>query len=159
MREPLARKGRRNIDKEVSKRATRCRVTHDAAQSIAKNTWTALNFNTERFDPSAMHDTSTNNTRITFGSAGTYAVGGNVLFAANDVGRRGILIEEGGSDVLAMQQVNACSTSGTGLTISTIYTFDADDYIQLKVFQGSTDALNVNQQDYYSPEFWAFKQA
>src|SRR5689334_6638767 len=55
------------------------RVTHNTTQSITNNTATVLAFNTERFDQAggasaAMHDTVTNNSRLTALYAGIYLI-------------------------------------------------------------------------------------
>ena len=63
------------------------RVFHNASQSITNSTLTALAFNSERFDQaggvaSTMHDTVTNNSRLTAIYAGVYMIGGTIRWAS-----------------------------------------------------------------------------
>jgi hypothetical protein len=49
------------------------RVTHNADQTVSTS-GTVLAFNTESFDTNAIHDTATNNSRLTCKTAGVYRV-------------------------------------------------------------------------------------
>src|SRR5262245_60844925 len=54
----------------------RCLLLHSAKSDIANNSLTGLNWDTETADPSGMHSTSVNSSRITFAaSTGLYHVG------------------------------------------------------------------------------------
>lgn len=51
----------------------RCQVFQGAGQAFGNGAGSAaLNFNSETYDTDGMHDTVTNNSRITFNTAGTY---------------------------------------------------------------------------------------
>src|SRR5262245_16079260 len=67
------------------------RVTHNTTQSTTSGVDLFLAFNTERFDQvagtsSTMHDTSTNNSRLTALYAGIYQITGQIEYASNATG-------------------------------------------------------------------------
>lgn len=61
---------------EATDGAPCCRVTHSSNQTATDNTVVYMAFDTEDFDVGAMHDTATNNSRLTIPSGG----GGFYLF-------------------------------------------------------------------------------
>lgn len=134
-----------------------CRVYHGANQSIANNLFTALTFNSERYDTAAMHSTSVNPTRITIPAAGIYSIGGNVSFQAHATGYRGLGIRLNGTAYLASVLVPAVlgGVVGTEIDIAGNYVLAANDYIELMVGHTAGVALNVMLAPNYSPEFWA----
>jgi len=137
--------------------ALSCRVYHNAAQATADGTAKVLDFNSERFDNGTLHDTSTNNSRITFATAGVYYYGGNINWgAAGGTGHRQVTIQLNGSTVLNQVSVDGDALEGNPRQIiNGLWEFDADDYIELVVYQNSGGAMNINSNGNYSPEFWA----
>ena len=133
-----------------------CRVYHDAAQSIANGTETSLAFNSERYDTAAMHDTATNNSRITIGAAGLYVITTHIEFATNVTGQRYAFIRLNGATILAMQ-TGWEGAGGVGLYINLATTerLAAADYLEVRVYQNSGAALNVTSTARRSPEFTA----
>jgi hypothetical protein len=132
------------------------RVYNTASQSIATATFVALTFNSERFDTDSMHSTVTNTGRLTATTAGIYLAGGNILFAANATGVRGLGIRGNGVTLLALQATNARTDgAGTYLSVSTLYQFSAGDYVELVAWQNSGSALNSTVESGNTPEFWA----
>jgi hypothetical protein len=130
------------------------RVTHNTTQSIATATSTALNFNTERFDTDTIHDTVTNNTRLTCKTAGTYMIVGQAAFAANATGIRQALILLNGATAIALDlRVNVGAGFPTRITISTIYQLAVNDYVELTLYQDSGGNLNTEQTANAVPEF------
>lgn len=133
-----------------------CRVYNSASISLTSGAYTALTFNSERFDTDTMHSTVSNQSRITFTTAGLYAFGGNVSFAANATGLRALGIRMGGATYLSSQQVPSLGASAaTELETHGIYAFTAGQYIELLAAQFSGGALNALAGPNYSPEFWA----
>lgn len=132
------------------------RVYHNATQSISSGgTAAPLAFNSERYDTDTIHDNSTNNTRLTCKTAGSYLIIGSVLFDVNATGQRLLEIRLNGTTLLADQRTNAIAggTLGTGLTIATQYPLAVNDYVELLVFQNSGSSLNVLSAGNYTPEF------
>ena len=66
----------------------RCIVSNNVNQAIADSTLTTLEMNTEIVDGNDMHDTETNNSRITIKKAGTYIISADVMFDINVTGVR-----------------------------------------------------------------------
>ena len=134
-----------------------CRVTHDASQEIANSTQTALAFNTETFDTDTMHDTSVSNSRITIQTEGKYLINGNWSWAANASGYRRGRFRVNGSTVIAMAQTVTPPPGNPRMTLSCIYSFSVDDYIELVVDQDSGSGIDVTSESLYSPIFSAIK--
>lgn len=132
-----------------------CRVFNSAAISIPNGASTVLTFNSEHFDTDTMHSTATDPSRITITTAGRYMFDGNVSFAANATGTRGILFRVNGTTTIKSMFVLAAST-GTDLSLSGgPFALAAGAYVEMLVFQNSGAALNVEAVGSYSPEFAA----
>lgn len=134
------------------------RAFHNAAQSIANNTTTVLALNSERFDQEAnvastIHDTVTNNSRLTCRTAGVYAISAAIEWAANSTGIRTLNIRLNGATVLASVDLNTTTGGGAKQTAATHYALAVNDYVEITVLQNSGGALNVNSTGNYSPEF------
>ena len=120
------------------------RVTHSVNQSINNATTTALAFDTETFDTATLHDTSTNNSRLTAGLAGKYLCEATVRFAANSTGKRLVLIRKNGTTIYGVQEQNAVpSPDETHVSVSVIVDLAATDYVECAASQNSGGALNV----------------
>lgn len=138
----------------------RCRLFHSAAQTLTTATLTVLAFNTERFDaaaPNAMHDTVTNNSRITIptGGAGWYLLQANVSFAANATGFRQLQIRHNGATVIASAIGPAAASGGTRMNVSTMYRMNVGDYAEVQAQQTSGGNLAVETSVDISPSFSA----
>lgn len=133
----------------------RCRVYNSAAISVANATDQALTFNSERYDTDTMHSTAVNTSRITFTTAGLYAVGATLQWASNATGYRETIIMLGGTTFIAGVSTPAVNGAVTLQTLSTTYPFTAGQYVELRVYQNSGGALNIEQSSSLSPEFWA----
>jgi len=129
------------------------RVYNNAAISIPNNTFQALTFNGEMWDTDTIHNISTNTGRLTCVTAGIYNIHGHVQFAANTTGIRTVRIILNGSAYLASQANHQSSAAVTDLSVNTIYSLSASDYIELVAYQNSGGALDVNAAANYSPEF------
>ncbi|HET7128938.1 MAG TPA: hypothetical protein VFJ93_07680 [Gaiellaceae bacterium] len=142
------------------------RVYNNANISVANNAWTALTFNSERWDlfdgaASTFHSTSSNTGRITIPSGldGYYLIGGNVEFASNATNRRGIrIVHSVGATVIGTFISNASGTDHS-LSVTSLWPLAAAEYVTLEVFQNSGGALNAQSTAAYSPELWAIRLA
>lgn len=125
----------------------RCKLRNTAAQSIPASAYTALTFNTEDYDnePSGLHDPSTNPSRITIRTAGTYVLLGQVGWAGNTTGRRGARIDQNGAVIPGCQNIWAPGTTqGIAYPAPVILVpCSVGDYLELKVFQESGGALST----------------
>lgn len=132
------------------------RVTKVAAQAgIVTATVTALTFDTERVDSHAMHDNSTNPTRLTASHAGFYLIGGGARWSANPV-TASIYIRLNGSAMIADDTFVA---DWRTMTIQTGYQLSATWYVELLVQQQSGGNLDISKADAVSPEFWMVRVA
>lgn len=132
------------------------RAYNSANISINNLTHTDLTFNSERFDTNTIHSTSTNTDRLTLPFAGKWIIGAHVSFAAHATGFRVLRIRKNATTEIARVQSTSIAVAAidTVLTISTMDTFAANDYVTAGVYQDSGGALNVLVLTQYSPEFW-----
>jgi hypothetical protein len=78
---------------------------------------------------------------------------GQVAFAQNATGIRGIQIRLNGSTLLASNFVVAFTGASTDVMAVTHYNLAANDYVELLAYQNSGGALNASLGANYSPEF------
>jgi len=104
-----------------------------ATQTIPTADGTALALNVELFDTDSMHDNATNNTRITFRTAGTYVVDLSSSWAADPANAYIKILKNGTSD-LKLQQIVGDYRS---MSLTAIRDFVVGDYIEMIVFQNS----------------------
>lgn len=130
-------------------------VYHNATQSIADATDTAVAFNSEFVDPAALHDTATNNSRITIptGEGGFWLFTARVEFAASAAGQRKIYFRKGGSTELAGLLLDAAAGSQvTKLALSFYVDMAAGTYMEVIVSQNSGGALNLSASPYFTAQ-------
>jgi hypothetical protein len=138
-----------------------CRIYHNADQSIPHNVATTiLAFNSERYDTDTMHDTVTNNSRITFTTAGLYVVTLNVAIGASNDNIMVLAgIRLGGTTLIAQQitTTQAQTDEHYYVSVATIYKFTAAQYVEATVRHKGTlaAAKNVMALGNSSPEFAA----
>lgn len=128
------------------------RVYHNTTQSIPNTTLTALAFNSERFDQASnvadtMHDTVTNNSRLTCRYAGIYQITVNVQWAGNATGIRDLEFDVNGAAINAPDSVPAIATFQYQ-TNTTLWSLAVNDYVQVFAYQSSSAALNVTAAEF-----------
>ena len=120
-----------------------CRVKQSTTQSV----WTtlvAIAFDAETFDTDTMHDNVTNNTRITFTTAGYYQISGVFNSDANVVSRAGLRLNWT-TYIYESSVGNAGASLANGDTISSIYQFSASDYIEMMGYFGTTQNTKTGE--------------
>ena len=120
-----------------------CRVKQSTTQSV----WTtlvAIAFDAETFDTDTMHDNVTNNTRITFTTAGYYQISGVFNSDANVVSRAGLRLNWT-TYIYEASVGNAGASLANGDTISSIYQFSASDYIEMMGYFGTTQNTKTGE--------------
>lgn len=124
-----------------------CRVAQVGSQSVTTATATAIAMSSEEFDSDpngAMHDNVTNNSRITFQTAGVYFMEGRATFQANSTGYRQIYIRWNGGVALTVNLLMAVTTGDiTQVSVATAAAMSVGDYIELIVSQNSGISLAV----------------
>ena len=118
-------------------------VYNDAVISLDTATYQDIAFNSEYFDSDDIHDTSTNNTRLTAKSNGVYLITGTAGFSANTTANRELTIMKNGSDNIGFHRRSYNSSSAAFVTITTIAKLNVDDYIELQAYQNSGSTLNI----------------
>ena len=131
------------------------RVYHDAAQEIADLELVPLAFNQERYDTDEIHDTVTNNHRLTCRTAGKYHIWTNFAFEFNEIGLREahIMHYRTAAVIIALLRVDATTAFATVISLATVYDLAVDDYVYVLAYQNTGVALNVISSPQYTPEF------
>jgi hypothetical protein len=143
----------------IATTAPSVRAYSSVAISTSNNIWKTLAFNSERWDTANLHDNATNNTRLTAPQAGKYFIFGTVEFAANNtVGTQRymeIVWTSGGvSSVIAYEDRDGDLNSiPTRMSLATVYSLAAADYVELSVKQNRGGTLNITTSANYTPEF------
>lgn len=135
------------------------RVRHNANQTIADITQTAVAFNTEVFDTGGFHDNTTNNGRLTVPSAGYYLFGFSVTFAFHATGVRYARFLYNGVTAIGVSAVNAVTVTNqqTSIQAATLYHMAAGDYMTMDVYQSSGGNLSLIGNSNSTPIFWVNK--
>lgn len=124
----------------------RCQAYHNANQSLATDDLSVLALNSERYDWSvtAMHDTVTNNSRITMPVDGVYIVTLTGAFAANAAGDRAFYIRKNGREIIGGAERKPPSAAfESAMTVVVQEAFRSGEYVQALAKQDSGGALNV----------------
>ncbi len=147
---------------EGAVRLVSARLSKATSQSIPHTTgggpdfYTAVTFPSERWDTDAMHDNSTNSSRLTVKTPGTYHIWGNVAWAANTNGIRCIGLKLDGNINIAQvcqDPVKDPTLANTAQSVSTLWQLAAGQYMELAVRQTSGGPLDVGYDPIYSLEF------
>lgn len=125
--------------------AQRCVAYNNTTQSVNDSTPTVLALNAEDLDVGSMHDTSSNNSRITIptGADGFYVVMGQATPAADADGYRQLEIYKNGSTILGTSIAVGTSTSFTTIPVVWAGALVATDYVELRFTHTAGAALNI----------------
>ena len=135
------------------------RVYYGFAQTISSGVVTELTFTSERFDTDTIHNTTSNQERLTCKTAGIYLITVNVVWNANASGVRNVAIKLNNATIIA-RDVRMANTSGnTVMSLTTLYQLAVNDYVEVEVFQDSGSAVDINSVSNVSPEFSMVRHA
>lgn len=131
------------------------RVWHNAAQTTTSGVLKILDFNSEIFDRGGLHDTVTNNSRLTAPVAGRYLIIAHVQWNnESEVGMRQLGIKlNGAADGLAYDRRNATDVGYPNQGLSTMYDLAINDYVELEAKQDSGGNVNINSYTPHTPAF------
>lgn len=134
----------------------RGRVLGTTAQTIANNTFTALNFPEEVYKVNVGHDPVTNTTFWSCQVAGLYELSGGVYMATNSTGVRAVKFQKNAVDIPgsgnSAQPQTGVQTSIVART--TQVELAVSDFVTMLVFQGSGGNLDTFVgADYARPSF------
>jgi len=116
--------------------------------ALTSGVFTTLTPDTMRWDNNQFWNPTSNPERITFKSAGLYLIGGYVEFNAVTGGRRYVQISANNTTPLVQQVVTVANANATRLSLSTIYYFAANDFIEIDA-QATVAGVTVAL-----PNFW-----
>ncbi len=126
-----------------------CSIRRSADKSINNATTTIVDFDAEDEDNDSMHDNVTNNSRITFTTAGLYLIGFTDTWSGDVDGQRsGWIFIDGAADAAAARllvaMVPACTSASfqTSYGTSMLYRFTAGQYIEHRVHHTAGAAIN-----------------
>ena len=125
-------------------------VTDASAQTITTAVLTDMNWDQESYDTDTIHDTSTNNERLSVPSGVTKVrLSYNIQWAPNSTGERQVFIRKNGSDTVYdgrnnqnLDSATAGNTSMNGHT-AIITVVGGTDYFAVRVLQTSGGNLDV----------------
>lgn len=135
------------------------RVYHNTDTPAVPSDWTTGNwytipFNSERYDTDTIHDTSTNNSRLTCKTSGKYAIVGGATFSTNGLGGvRGLRIAFNGSTVIGRVLVASEGTAHLQVASPGAWQMAVNDYVELHAYQESGSGLQIISEPPVSPEF------
>ncbi len=115
------------------------RVCHTGVFTVADSTNTAVPFDTERSDTDNIHDTVTNNTRLTATTPGRYLIFGHITWVGTTGGVRQVGIYKNGDPIAIQNQPGSAS----GFSISTHHQLAQGDYVELFVLQNSGGSVGI----------------
>jgi hypothetical protein len=131
------------------------RAVWSANTIVNDNTDAAIAFGgADAYDTNTMHNPATNNTRITFITAGVYTVGGYYVMEPDAQGARGIYILKNGATIIVQKKI-LTAVAGTApndaMEISVQDKFAANDYVELFAQNIASGAnLNVTNAAFYA---------
>lgn len=113
-----------------------CRLRRAALKTITTSTLTAIDWDTEDYDTDNLHNNATNPTRVTIKTAGIYSVKGHVTWAAAATGVREAFLQVNGATRID-DFVGIPGGDVVDCPLSTDYSLNPGDYIELIVFQNA----------------------
>lgn len=143
-------------DDDIDPKVPKCRVYHSAAHTAVVQPGVTMAWDSESYDPNTMHDTVTNNSRITVPVAGYYLCCLSAIIV-KDTAQQAVelRIRSNGSDLESRAQHEAIDLSGVvQLTLVDLISLAADEYIEGQFgYVSSAGADTVNGAD--STFMWA----
>lgn len=134
-------------------------VTNAGAQTVATATPTTLTFDTEDYDTSAFHSTSSNTSRLTIpaGLGGYYRVGAFFALDENATGVRYARLLLNGNEIAGQSQAPTATAAAlvpTHLNVNFEYLCVAGDYWEIVAYQTSGITLSTSGTGVHSSRFW-----
>jgi len=135
---------------------TECaRVYNSENLTIPNITYTALTFDSERFDTDGIHSVVADTSRLTCKTAGKYQITINIGWDDNSSGRRILRLTL--NDTTMIAQVEYPITAYLVQFLTTLWDMNVDDYVEAFVYQNSGSNRTVLASSARSPEFMMVK--
>lgn len=119
------------------------RVNKFSDQAFTNSTFAPQSWAVENFDTGGLHDPTTNNSRITFPSAGIWIIGSTICWEANGTGARYTSLRLNGASDVAIVDQAASSGGVTRQNVMTLLNVAPTDYIEVLGWQSSGGNLNA----------------
>jgi hypothetical protein len=123
------------------------RTRRTTTQSIPVTTPTAIGFDFEDFDTDAIHDNSTNNTRLTIKTPGVYRIEAVISLQGGSGGtnRQFFMTQTfaAGGNARIGQSTEAMQSVDTIRTVSAIAKFAAGDYVEILAYHDGTSPVTI----------------
>jgi len=129
------------------------RAYSNANQTVYHDSWAYITLNQERWDTDTIHNTVTNNTRLTCKTAGVYTMWGGHRLTGNATGTRQVAIRLNGVTVIANMMLTAVGVANCNLAVAGLYKLAVNDYVELGVYQNSGITLYALVGGNYAGEF------
>ena len=114
--------------------------------SINSGVWTDINFASEAFDTSNIHDLAVNNTRLKITQGGCWRVSYSVEYLPQTSASRGAMVRinaGAGGNILQSFVATSGGVYNTMVTNTGLHRFNAGDYVELQTIQNTGSALNI----------------
>jgi len=129
------------------------RVYNSADQAIPNATWTALTFDSERYDTDTIHSTSSNTSRLTCKTAGKYLIHAQVQWEGNADSTRYVSIKHSSGWHIGREIATGFTATGFIMSVQTVFDLAVDEYVELELWQGSGVSLDAKAEGQITPEF------
>ena len=130
------------INKAEWRQSVQARMT--GAQTISDITEELVALNAEDHDTNNLHDTVTNNDRLTCVIPGIYSIYAFALWQASAVGRRVIRVKINATTYISQSIIQAVTTGDrTGHGVEVKWHLNRGDYVSMYVEQDSGGDLNI----------------
>ena len=116
---------------------------NESAISCANTTMTPILCDAEKLDSDTMHDTGSNQSRITFTTAGTYFIYMNALTSTANADWALYMLDGDGPDWLYREIRHVTDSKAQNMQVSAILTRTAASYISMQVWQNSGGSADV----------------
>ena len=135
----------------------RVRASMSSTQNVSSNTWTGLTWNTNVYDSTGMHSTTTNSSRITFvGSTGIYHIGAQVTLSTVVSGASFLrIMVNDSSEALSVKADGSNSTNCPMNLSGDLRVADTTDYITVQVRLATSTGSVLAESSNSAMGFWA----
>jgi len=115
-----------------------CRVKQTSGQQVNDASPAIAAFNAEDFDTDAMHDNSTNNSRVTIKTAGVYLIIASAAYTAGVSDDASMSLLKNGAGGIGGYTSWGPANTGAGMTTSLLIQLAVNDYIELSLYQNNS---------------------
>lgn len=127
---------------------------HASNQTVSATSTADISLDSERFDTDGLHDTSTNNERVTIWTSGRYLILAALQRSGSGTAHGELVKNIGGSDTVIME-INTESSNRT--LNSTVDDFLTGDYLRLRWVNDSSNTHTIENNGNIAPMLAVFR--